>query len=438
MINHRKLGTVILILAILAGISGGIAAIFSQLSGIIPPLKRIISPDMFANLPVTHSRMMVFFSLQPALTMGLGAWFLPILVDAKDMAIPRLNSFALIFLIVGFCFNFATFSQPDAANLIWISLTCWGISALCYSINVIITLLNERSKSVRFVDWPVFVWAQGLCAVLMLPIASILLAMLTKAQWGKTENLALAIQQTTQILSYPMVLLLLIPAFGIIFHIIGTLTNTSIHLSRNISAVMVLASAVVFLMWDHTLFNNHLLNYFQSDLTNSFIPVGLFSLVAGLLIMCLRYLFQEKRVYYLPLWWVMGFIALLGIGWPVEGIVKGLNHIHSCVAYAALYAAFAGFYFWMGKISGCFYSEILGKLHFLVTSIGVLFFLNLLPIGIASSAIGSAFFGISIFIFVIILFQAWKSRSILPDNYWGEGAVTREWRLSSPISVRSL
>ena len=154
--------------------------------------------------------------------------------------------------------------------------------------------------------------------------------------------------------------------------------------------------------------------------------------------MCLRYLFQEKRVYYLPLWWVMGFIALLGIGWPVEGIVKGLNHIHSCVAYAALYAAFAGFYFWMGKISGCFYSEILGKLHFLVTCIGVLFFLNLLPIGIASSAIGSAFFGISIFIFVIILFQAWKSRSILPDNYWGEGAVTREWRLSSPISVRSL
>ena len=46
-------------------------------------------------------------------------------------------------------------------------------------------------------------------------------------------------------------------------------------------------------------------------------------------------------------------------------------HFHYVMALGALFAAFAGFYYWIGKISGRQYKEIHGQIHFWLTFVGV-------------------------------------------------------------------
>jgi heme/copper-type cytochrome/quinol oxidase subunit 1 len=51
------------------------------------------------------------------------------------------------------------------------------------------------------------------------------------------------------------------------------------------------------------------------------------------------------------------------------------------LSMGAVFAIFAGWYYWIGKIIGNQYNEVLGKIHFWATFVGVnvLFLSNALP-----------------------------------------------------------
>jgi cytochrome c oxidase subunit 1 len=160
----------------------------------------------------------------------------------------------------------------------------------------------------------------------------------------------------------------------------------------------------------------------------------------------------------------LGFILLFTIG-GVTGIVLSnssidrvlhdtyyvVAHFHYTMSLGALFTAFAGFYYWFGKISGRMYPEKMGQLHFWITFLGVnLTFFPQHFLGLAGmprripdypdafsgwnmiSSIGS---GISMFAalyFVYIIWYSLKYGEKCPDNPWGEGATTLEWTLPSP------
>jgi len=46
-------------------------------------------------------------------------------------------------------------------------------------------------------------------------------------------------------------------------------------------------------------------------------------------------------------------------------------HFHYVLSMGAVFALFAGFYFWIGKITGFAYNETLGKIHFWTMFVGV-------------------------------------------------------------------
>jgi cytochrome c oxidase subunit 1 len=46
-------------------------------------------------------------------------------------------------------------------------------------------------------------------------------------------------------------------------------------------------------------------------------------------------------------------------------------HFHYVLSMGAVFAIFAGWYYWIGKITGNNYNETLGKIHFWTTFIGV-------------------------------------------------------------------
>ncbi len=126
-------------------------------------------------------------------------------------------------------------------------------------------------------------------------------------------------------------------------------------------------------------------------------------------------------------------------------------HFHYVLSLGAVFGFFAGFYYWIGKMSGRQYPEGLAKLHFWLTFIGVnLTFFPMHFLGLAGmprryldypdafrgwnevATIGSLVSGAGLLVFFVVVFRTFTSRAAVADNYWGEGATTLEWTVSSP------
>ena len=165
-----------------------------------------------------------------------------------------------------------------------------------------------------------------------------------------------------------------------------------------------------------------------------------------------------------PMLWAMGFIVVFVIG-GVTGVVVAnasidqivhntyyvVAHFHYVLSLGSVFAIFAGFYYWIGKMSGHQYPEFWGKVHFWTFFIGVnLAFFPMHFLGLAGmprrypdypdafagwnfvSSIGAFLGGGSILIFLYVIFRTFASKASAPANYWGEGATTLEWSVSSP------
>jgi len=170
-----------------------------------------------------------------------------------------------------------------------------------------------------------------------------------------------------------------------------------------------------------------------------------------------------------PMLFAIGFIFLFTCG-GVTGVVLSnsaidrvlhdtyyvVAHFHYTLSLGAVFAAFAGFYYWFGKMWGYQYSECLGKWHFWTTFIGVnLTFFPQHFLGIAGmprripdypdafvgwnmvSTVGAVISIAASFFFIYVIYHAFKKKNKCPANPWGEGADTLEWTIASPPPFHS-
>jgi len=165
-----------------------------------------------------------------------------------------------------------------------------------------------------------------------------------------------------------------------------------------------------------------------------------------------------------PMLWAVGFIFLFTIG-GVTGVVLAnagvdralhetyyvVAHFHYVLSLGAVFALFAGFYYWFPKMSGYMYNERLGQIHFWIMFVGVnVTFFPQHFLGLAGmprryvdypaayalwnevSSAGAILSGLSIFLFLYIIMEAYQAKRVAGDNPWGAGATTLEWTLPSP------
>jgi cytochrome c oxidase subunit 1 len=165
-----------------------------------------------------------------------------------------------------------------------------------------------------------------------------------------------------------------------------------------------------------------------------------------------------------PMLWAVGFIFLFTVG-GVTGVVLAnagvdvvlqdtyyvVAHFHYVLSLGAVFAIFAGWYYWFPKITGYMYNETLGKLHFWITFVGVnLAFFPQHFLGLAGmprryadypdafagwnfvSSIGAFTAGVGVLVFLLTMAEAFMRKRVAGDNPWGAGATTLEWTLSSP------
>ncbi|HEX8222670.1 MAG TPA: cytochrome c oxidase subunit I [Allosphingosinicella sp.] len=502
--NHKDIGTLYLIFAIVAGIIGG------TISGIMR--AELASPGMdflqswagdidqanhLWNVLITaHGLIMVFFMVMPAMIGGFGNWFVPLMIGAPDMAFPRMNNISFWLLVPAFILLLGSAFVPggtgNGAGVGWtvyaplstsgasgpavdmaiFSLHLAGASSILGAINFITTIFNMRAPGMTLHKMPLFVWSILVTVFLLLlalpVLAGAITMLLTDRNFGTHFFDAagggdpILYQHLFWFFGHPEVYIMILPGFGMVSQVVATFSRKPVFGYLGMAYAMVSIGVIGFVVWAHHMFtvgmDVNTKMYFTAATMVIAVPTGIkiFSWIATM--------WGGSLTFETPMMWALGFIFMFTVG-GVTGVVLAnggidnnvhdtyyvVAHFHYVLSLGAVFSLFAGWYYWFGKMFGKMYSEWMGQLHFWLFFIGVnilffpMHFLGLQGMqrrvpdytdaysgwnevaswGFYILAAGMAFFFINIFWSLLAGRKA-------ADNYWGEGATTLEWTLSSP------
>ena len=247
--NHKDIGTLYLIFALVMFMVGGAMAMVIRLELFQPGLQ-FVDPGFFNQMTTVHALVMIFGGVMPAFV-GLANWMLPIMIGGPDMALPRMNNWSFWILPFAFAMLLGTFFMDGGAPaggwtlypplvlqggngfpFMIFAIHMMGISSVMGAINVIVTILNMRAPGMTLMKMPLFVWTWFITAYLLIAVMPVLagaVTMLLTDRFFDTTFFSAAgggdpvlFQHIFWFFGHPEVYILILPAFGVISAIIPT------------------------------------------------------------------------------------------------------------------------------------------------------------------------------------------------------------------------
>ena len=470
------------------------------------------TPEYYLSLMTMHGTIMAFFVLTAAPMAGFGNFMLPIQVGAADMAFPRLNMWSFWVTFVGFAVACATFVIPDGPpisgwtayaplsavgavagpgqgwgqNLWGLSIALFCVASLLGALNFIVTTIDLRTKGMTLSRLPLATWAWFINAWVSLLAFAVLLPtclLLVLDRLGGTSffipgglvindkmlphsgGSPLLFQHLFWFFGHPEVYIIILPAFGIVAHVMPTFTRKPLVGGwKVITYAMAAIGGLSFVVWGHHMFVSGMSPYMAMVFS---VPTLIITIPSVIAVLVFAFsLYGANMRFTTPMLFCLGFISLFisgGIGGfflaqpAVDSYLHAtsfvVGHFHFTMGLSAVFAAFAGFYYWFPKMWGRMMNETLGKIHFWLSFVLVYcVFMTLHLMGLTGSVrrysqfvadfmvpltptnrfitIAALLLGATQFIFFYnVIWSRFKGPKAA-DNPWQ--ATTLEWDTTSP------
>ena len=450
------------------------------------------------NVLITgHGILMMFFVVIPALFGGFGNYFMPLQIGAPDMAFPRMNNLSYWMYVAGTTMAVLSVITPGGngqagSGVGWVlypplsvneggmsmdfaifAVHLSGASSILGAINMITTFLNMRTPGMTLFKVPLFSWSIFVTSWLILLALPVLAGAITMLLTDRNFGTAffdpagggdpILYQHILWFFGHPEVYIVILPAFGIVSHVIATFSKKPVFGYLPMVWAIIAIGALGFVVWAHHMYTVGMSltqqSYFMLATMVIAVPTGvkIFSWIATM--------WGGSIEFKTPMLFATGFVFMFTVG-GVTGIVLSqaavdrayhdtyyvVAHFHYVMAIAAAFGIFAGVYFYLPKMAGRWYNETLGKIHFWMFFIGtnITFFPQHFlgrqgmprryidyPEAFAYwnywSSWGAFLSFASFLLFIgVIAYAVFAGRRVTANNPWNEWADTLEWTIPSP------
>ena len=489
--NHKDIGSMYLWFSFTMFLLGGAFALVIR-AELFEPGMQIVNPEFFNQMTTMHGLVMVFGAVMPAFV-GLANWMLPMMVGAPDMALPRMNNWSFWLLPFAFLMMVMTlFMEGGAPNFGWtfyaplsttyappsvtffiFAVHVMGVSSIMGAINIIATIMNMRAPGMTYMKMPLFVWTWFITAYLLIAVmpvlAGVVTMMLMDIHFGTSFfNAAgggdpVLFQHVFWFFGHPEVYIMILPAFGIVSHIIPAFSRKPLFGYSSMVYATASIAFLSFIVWAHHMFTVGMpligeLFFMYSTMLIA-VPTGVkvFNWVTTM--------FRGSISFETPMLFSIAFVILFTIG-GFSGLMLAIApadfqyhdtyfvvaHFHYVLVPGAVFSIIAAVYYWLPKWTGHMYDDTLSKLHFWLSFIGInITFFPQHFIGLAGmprripdyalqfadfnmvSSIGAFIFGFSQLLFLFVVLKCVHSGKKATPKVWDDAKDDGlEWTVDSP------
>jgi cytochrome c oxidase subunit I len=490
-VDHKEIGIRYIITAFAFLIIGGIEALIFRLQ-LSWPNQHLLTPEQYDQLFSTHGMTMIFLYAGPVLS-GFSNYLWPLILGARDMALPRLNALSYWIYLCAGIFLYAAFAAGFGPNDGWfnyvpyaaraynngpnidfysLGMILLGISTTVGSINFIVTFLRMRAPGMSINRVPILVWgtltasAANIFAIPAVSLAFFLLWMDRNVGTHFFDVPAggqpLLWQHLFWMFGHPWVYAIVLPAMGMVSDGLPVFCRRPLVGYTAVALATVATMVLGFGVWVHHMFATGLpsvsLSFFSAASIIIAVPsaVGVFAWLAtiwnGRPVFTTAFMFFASFIVLFTIGGVSGYMTgSLPVDWQLTDTYFVVAHLHYVLIGINVFPVVGAMYFWFPKFTGKMLDERLGRWNFWTMFMG--FNLGFFPMHITGllgmprrvytyadgmgwdwlnliTTVGSFVFAIGVLIFIVNVVVSYRRGKAAGDNPWD--APTLEWATSSP------
>jgi cytochrome c oxidase subunit 1 len=487
--DHKVIGLQYLITSFVLFLTAGLLAMLIRLELAQP--GRLMDGDVYNTVMSTHGIVMITVALI-AIVGGLGNYFVPLMIGARDMAFPKVNALsywllppALLLIVVnpllgGFDTGWTAYPPlSQQANLgqqaFILTFITLGVSSIISAVNFLVTVARMRAPGMSLTRMPIFVWALAVTTSIVLVATSVVAAAMTMLLFDRLLGTAffrpsaggdpILFQHLFWFYSHPAVYVMAVPAFGAVLEVVPVFARKPLFAYRLAVLSFIGIGVLSFMVWAHHMFVSGMADYFHIPIM---ITTELISVPTGIVFLsALGTIWLGRIRFATPMLWVFGFLWNFVIG-GITGVFLAdvptdlalsdtyfvVAHFHYTIVGGMIYGLFAGTYYWFPKITGRLMDERLGRAHFWWFTLAFnatflpMFWLGLqgmrrrvadYPADLASvnlwASVASLMIALSTLVFLYNAIRSWARGPKASPNPWR--AHTLEWQVASPPPVEN-